>query len=100
MAGKDATARSQEQVPDSQFDAEPKYHRTDFLRRTGWAVVDPEGRFDTDKLDGEAALHLIVDDDPMRPLVSSFLGGDLPVRKVALAGRPRGQEWELREPVL
>jgi len=34
----------------------------------GWAVVDPEGRFDTNELDGNAPLHWIVDDDPMRAL--------------------------------
>ena len=34
----------------------------------GWAVVDPEGRFDTSDLDGGAPMQWIVDDDPMRPL--------------------------------
>jgi WD40 repeat protein len=34
----------------------------------GWAVVDADGRFDTDSLDGQAPLHWIVDDDPLRPL--------------------------------
>jgi len=34
----------------------------------GWAVVDPDGRFDTSDLDGGAALHWVVDDDPMRAL--------------------------------
>ncbi len=34
----------------------------------GWAVVDPEGRFDTDDLDGNAPMQWVVDDDPMRAL--------------------------------
>lgn len=34
----------------------------------GWAVVDPDGRFDTNELDGDAPLHWVVDDDPMRAL--------------------------------
>ena len=34
----------------------------------GWAVVDPDGRFDTSNLDGGAPLHWIIDSDPMRPL--------------------------------
>jgi WD40 repeat protein/uncharacterized caspase-like protein len=34
----------------------------------GWAVVDPEGRFDTNNLDGGAPLVWVVDSDPMRPL--------------------------------
>ena len=38
------------------------------FREGGWAVVDPEGRFDTNDLDGGAPLHWIVDDDPMHPL--------------------------------
>ena len=33
-----------------------------------WAVIDPEGRFDTDKLEGNTALHWVVDGDPMRVL--------------------------------
>jgi len=33
-----------------------------------WAVVDPEGRFDTNNLDGGAPLHWMVSDEPMRPL--------------------------------
>jgi WD40 repeat protein len=33
-----------------------------------WAVVDPEGRFDTDKIEDNAALHWVVDGDPMRVL--------------------------------
>jgi len=33
-----------------------------------WAVVAPDGRFDTDDLDGAAALHWISSDDPLRPL--------------------------------
>jgi WD40 repeat protein len=33
-----------------------------------WAVVDPEGRFDTDKIEGNVALHWIVDGEPMRVL--------------------------------
>jgi len=33
-----------------------------------WAVVDPDGRFDTNNLDGRAPLHWILDSDPMRPL--------------------------------
>ena len=31
-----------------------------------WAVVDPEGRFDTDKIEGNIALHWVMDGDPMR----------------------------------
>jgi hypothetical protein len=38
------------------------------FREGGWAVVDPDGRFDTSNLDGGAPLHWIVDSDPMRPL--------------------------------
>jgi WD40 repeat protein/uncharacterized caspase-like protein len=34
----------------------------------GWAVVDPEGRFDTNDLDGNVPLHWIVDDNPMHAL--------------------------------
>ena len=34
----------------------------------GWAVVDPEGRFDTNDLDGGAQLHWVAADDPMRAL--------------------------------
>ena len=33
-----------------------------------WLVADPVGRFDTDSLDGNALLHWVVSDDPMRPL--------------------------------
>jgi hypothetical protein len=33
-----------------------------------WAVVDPEGRFDTDNIESNIALHWVVDSDPMRPL--------------------------------
>jgi WD40 repeat protein len=33
-----------------------------------WAVVDPEGRFDADKIEGNVALHWVVDNDPMRVL--------------------------------
>ncbi|MGA2569368.1 MAG: caspase family protein [Terracidiphilus sp.] len=33
-----------------------------------WAVVDPEGRFDSSNLDGGAPLAWVVPDDPMRPL--------------------------------
>jgi WD40 repeat protein len=38
------------------------------FREGGWAVVDPDGRFDTSNLDGGAPLHWAVDDDPMHPL--------------------------------
>jgi WD40 repeat protein len=38
------------------------------FRDGGWAVVDPEGRFDTDKIKGNAALHWVLDGDPMRVL--------------------------------
>lgn len=31
-----------------------------------WAVVDPQGRFDTDKIEGNIALHWVIDGDPMR----------------------------------
>jgi len=41
-----------------------------------WAVVDPEGRFDTDKIDGNAALHWVVDGDPIRVLpLTAFKDG-------------------------
>jgi WD40 repeat protein len=33
-----------------------------------WAVVDPEGRFDTNDLDGSGALHWVMPDQPMRAL--------------------------------
>jgi len=33
-----------------------------------WTVIDPEGRFDTNNLDGNNTLHWIVPDEPMRPL--------------------------------
>jgi WD40 repeat protein len=38
------------------------------FRNGGWAVVGPEGRFDTNDLDGNAALHWIADSEPMQPL--------------------------------
>lgn len=34
----------------------------------GWAVVDPDGRFDTSDLDENTALHWVLPDDPMRPV--------------------------------
>jgi len=34
----------------------------------GWAVVDPEGRFDTNNLDGGAPLAWVISSDPMRAL--------------------------------
>jgi WD40 repeat protein len=34
----------------------------------GWAVVDPEGRFDTSDLDGEAPLVWVTETEPMRAL--------------------------------
>jgi WD40 repeat protein len=34
----------------------------------GWVVTDPEGRFDTNQLDGGAPMQWVVSDDPMRPL--------------------------------
>jgi WD40 repeat protein len=33
-----------------------------------WAVVDPEGRFDTDKVDGNIELHWVVGAGPMKVL--------------------------------
>ncbi len=33
-----------------------------------WVVTDPEGRFDTNDLDGGAPLDWVVDDDPMRAM--------------------------------
>jgi WD40 repeat protein len=33
-----------------------------------WAVADPEGRFDTNDLDGGAPMQWVVDDDPMHAL--------------------------------
>jgi WD40 repeat protein len=38
------------------------------LGQKNWAVVDPEGRFDTNDLDGGAPLHWLVSDDPMHIL--------------------------------
>ncbi len=38
------------------------------FRDDGWAVVDPDGRFDTNVLDGGSALYWIVDDHPDQPL--------------------------------
>ena len=38
------------------------------FRDGGWAVVDPDGRFDTNELDGYSALYWIVDDHPDQPL--------------------------------
>ena len=38
------------------------------FRDGGWAVIDSLGRFDTSDLDGDAPMHWVVDDDPMRPL--------------------------------
>jgi WD40 repeat protein len=38
------------------------------IRDGGWAVVSPDGRFDTSQLDGGSALYWIVDDQPLRPL--------------------------------
>jgi WD40 repeat protein len=38
------------------------------IRDGGWAVVAPNGRFDTNELDGASDLYWIVDDDPDRPL--------------------------------
>ena len=35
------------------------------LDESDWAVVDPEGRFDTNDLDGGLPLHWLVPDDPM-----------------------------------
>ncbi len=41
-----------------------------------WAVVDPEGRFDTGKLEDNAALHWVIDSDPMRVLpLAAFKDG-------------------------
>jgi WD40 repeat protein len=34
----------------------------------GWAVVDPDGRFDTTALDGGAPLHWVLSEEPMRTL--------------------------------
>jgi hypothetical protein len=34
----------------------------------GWAVTDPEGRFDTNDLDGGAPLVWVAESEPMRPL--------------------------------
>jgi WD40 repeat protein len=38
------------------------------FRDGAWAVIDPEGRFDTDNIEGNVALHWVLDSDPMRPL--------------------------------
>jgi WD40 repeat protein len=38
-----------------------------------WAVVDPEGHFDTDKLEGNRALHWVVGIDPIKVLPLSAL---------------------------
>jgi WD40 repeat protein/uncharacterized caspase-like protein len=34
----------------------------------GWAVVTPDGRFDTNQLDGQTPLHWVASDAPMTPL--------------------------------
>lgn len=34
----------------------------------GWAVVDPDGRFDTESLDGDVPLRWVVSDEPFRAL--------------------------------
>ncbi|MCH7728050.1 MAG: PQQ-binding-like beta-propeller repeat protein, partial [Planctomycetes bacterium] len=34
----------------------------------GWAVIDPDGRFDTDDLDDVEGFHWIARDEPLRPL--------------------------------
>jgi WD40 repeat protein len=40
----------------------------------GWAVVNPEGRFDTDSLDDDVPLRWVVSDEPFRPLpIQSFM---------------------------
>jgi WD40 repeat protein len=38
------------------------------FRDGSWAVIDPEGRFDVDKIEGNSSLHWVVDGDPMRVL--------------------------------
>jgi WD40 repeat protein len=38
------------------------------FRDGSWAVVDPEGRFDTDKIEGNIALHWVVEGNPMQVL--------------------------------
>jgi WD40 repeat protein len=38
------------------------------FKEGGWAVTDPEGRFDTSDLDGGAPLIWVADSEPMRPL--------------------------------
>ena len=41
-----------------------------------WAVVDPEGRFDADKIEGNVALHWVMDSDPVRFLpLATFKDG-------------------------
>jgi WD40 repeat protein len=41
-----------------------------------WAIVDPQGRFDTDKIEGNTALHWVVGGDPMRVLpLAAFKDG-------------------------
>ena len=41
-----------------------------------WAVIDPEGRFDTDKLEGNTALHWVLDGVPMRVMpLTAFKDG-------------------------
>ncbi len=41
-----------------------------------WAVIDPEGRFDADKIEGNSVLHWVVDGDPMRVLpLAAFKDG-------------------------
>lgn len=41
-----------------------------------WAVIDPEGRFDADKIEGNTDLHWVVDVDPMRILpLAAFKDG-------------------------
>jgi WD40 repeat protein/uncharacterized caspase-like protein len=41
-----------------------------------WAVVDPEGRFDTDNLEEIRGLHWLVPDEPLRPLPAEIFMRD------------------------
>jgi WD40 repeat protein len=72
-----------------------------------WAVVDPEGRFDSNNLEEIRGLHWIMPDDPLRPLpleiflrdyyeprlLPRILNGDLfkPVRSLSLLNRSQPQ---------
>jgi WD40 repeat protein len=44
--------------------------------RGGWAVFDPEGRFDTNNLDEITGIHWLASDEPLRPLSAEIFMRD------------------------